>query len=48
MNSYKSVAVFSGYSNKIATDFPASVGEPPPMDNTAFAPKSFAIVDNVD
>ena len=38
-----SFAVLSGYSSKIATDFPASVGEPPPIAITAFAPNSLAI-----
>ena len=37
-----SFAVLSGYFNNIATDLPASVGEPPPMAITALAPKSFA------
>ncbi len=37
-----SLAVLSGFSSKIATDLPASVGEPPPIEITAFAPNSFA------
>ena len=43
LNSYKSFAFLSGYSIKIATDLPASVGDPPPIAITAFAPKSSAI-----
>ena len=42
LNSYKLLPVSFGYFKRIATDFPASVGEPPPIVITAFAPKSRA------
>ena len=38
-----SFAFLSVYFNRIATDFPASVGEPPPIAIAALAPKSLAI-----
>ena len=43
-NSYNSSAFLPSFSlsNKIATDLPVSIGEPPPIAITAVAPKSFA------
>ena len=44
LNSYRLLPVSLGYFNNIATDFPVSIGDPPPIAITACASKSRAIL----